>query len=89
VVFSVSDTGPGIPAEDLPRVFDRFWQARRQGSHGLGLGLAIAKGVTEAHGGQVAVASEPGHGSRFSFTIPVDGPAGQDGSGGSVRTSLL
>jgi PAS domain S-box-containing protein len=89
VVFSVSDTGPGIPAEDLPRVFDRFWQARQQGSHGLGLGLAIAKGITEAHGGRVAVDSELGHGSRFSFTIPFGEAPGQDSSGGGARTSLL
>jgi PAS domain S-box-containing protein len=89
VIFSVTDTGPGIPAEDLPRVFDRFWQARRQGSHGLGLGLAIAKGITEAHGGRVAVESEIGHGSRFSFTIPFGDTVGQDGSGGSARTALL
>jgi PAS domain S-box-containing protein len=74
VVFSVEDAGPGIPPEDLPRVFDRFWQARQRGSHGIGLGLAIAKGLTEAHGGRVAVESEVGKGSRFSFMIPVDAP---------------
>jgi signal transduction histidine kinase len=89
VVFSVSDTGPGIPAEDLPRVFDRFWQARQQGSHGLGLGLAIAKGITEAHGGRVAVDSELGRGSRFSFTIPLGEAPGQDSSGGGAGRSLL
>ncbi len=71
VVFSVRDTGPGIPAEHLPHVFDRFWQASQQGSHGIGLGLAIVKGLTEAHGGAVAVDSEPGVGSVFSFTIPA------------------
>ena len=71
VVFAVEDTGPGIAPEDLPHVFDRFWQARRQGSHGLGLGLAIARGLVEAHGGRVDVESEAGRGSRFLFTLPV------------------
>ncbi len=70
-VFSVQDTGPGIPAADLPCVFDRFWQARQHGSHGLGLGLAIAKGLAEAHGGRIFVESEEGHGSRFAFTVPL------------------
>ncbi len=76
VVFTVEDTGPGIPAADLPRVFDRFWQARQHGSHGLGLGLAIAKGLAEAHGGRIFVESDEGHGSRFSFTVPLqsEGP---------------
>ena len=71
VVFGVEDTGPGIAPEDLPRVFDRFWQARRHGSHGIGLGLAIARGLVEAHGGRVEVESEVGRGSRFLFTLPV------------------
>lgn len=72
VVFSVEDTGPGIPAEHLPHVFDRFWQARQQASHGIGLGLAIAKGLAEAHGGRMSVESEPGRGARFAFVIPAD-----------------
>jgi PAS domain S-box-containing protein len=89
VVFSVRDTGPGIPPEHLPHVFDRFWQASQQGSHGMGLGLAIAKGLAEAHHGTVAVASDVGQGSTFSFTLPVE-PA-EDGSdgGGGTRTALL
>ncbi|HZD18628.1 MAG TPA: GAF domain-containing sensor histidine kinase, partial [Actinomycetota bacterium] len=76
VVFAVRDTGPGIPAEALPHVFDRFWQARQQGSHGIGLGLAIAKGIVEAHGGRVGVDSEPGDGSRFWFALPLTGGRG-------------
>jgi PAS domain S-box-containing protein len=76
IEFAIQDTGPGIPPEHLPRVFDRFWQASQQGSHGVGLGLAIAKGLAEAHGGAVAVHSEPGGGSRFSFTIPTDAGKG-------------
>lgn len=88
VMFSVRDTGPGIPAEDIPNVFDRFWQASQQGSHGIGLGLAIARGLTEAHGGSVGVESEVGVGSRFTFTIPRD-PSAVRGGGGGTRTSLL
>lgn len=89
VVFSVRDTGPGIPAEHLPHVFDRFWQASQQGSHGIGLGLAIAKGLVEAHGGQVTVESEPGQGTLFRFTIP-GGSNGEGGeSGGGEKTALL
>ena len=71
VRFWVSDTGAGIPADDLPHVFDRFWQAQREGQRGAGLGLAIVKGIVEAHGGSVLVESEPGHGSTFSFTIAI------------------
>lgn len=80
VLFSVADTGPGIPPEELPRVFDRFWQARRHGRDGVGLGLAIARGLVEAHGGRVEVESEVGRGSRFLFTLPAYDPA-DDGQG--------
>jgi PAS domain S-box-containing protein len=71
MVFSVNDSGPGIPAEHIPHVFDRFWQARRTGRHGIGLGLAIVKGIVEAHGGAIWVESELGVGSVFRFTIPL------------------
>ncbi len=71
VVFWVTDSGPGIPEEHLPHVFDRFWQARRTGRHGIGLGLAIVKGIVEAHGGTVWVESEIGQGSTFRFTLPL------------------
>jgi signal transduction histidine kinase len=71
VVFSVTDTGRGIAPASQPRVFDRYWQssagARAQGS---GLGLSIAKGIVDAHGGRIWVESELGRGSVFSFTIP-------------------
>ena len=71
VVFSVRDTGVGIPAEDLPHVFERFWQARRNsGVRGTGLGLAIADGIVRAHGGRMWVESVVGEGSTFSFTLP-------------------
>jgi signal transduction histidine kinase len=69
--FEVTDTGPGIASEDLPHVFDRFWQARKQSRAGVGLGLAIAKGIVEAHGGEIHVDNAPGRGSRFAFTLPI------------------
>jgi signal transduction histidine kinase len=71
VCFVVEDDGPGIAADDLPRLFDRFWQAGKTARGGTGLGLTIAKAMVEAHGGRVAVESTPGVGSRFSFTVPV------------------
>lgn len=71
VRVSVADTGPGIPPEHLPHVFDRFWQARSTRRAGAGLGLAIARGIVEAHGGAIGVESEPGRGTTFSFTLPL------------------
>ena len=71
MAFDVVDTGPGMPPEDASRVFDRYWQARKTASLGSGLGLTIAKGIVEAHGGHIAVTSVPGEGSVFSFTIPL------------------
>lgn len=68
--FGIHDTGPGIRAEDVPHVFDRFWQARKTAREGAGLGLAIAKGIVEAHGGRIGVDSIEGHGSTFHFTLP-------------------
>ena len=67
---TVADTGPGIAADHLPNVFDRFWQARGTRRAGAGLGLAIARGIVEAHGGRIWVESEPGIGTRFYFTLP-------------------
>lgn len=71
VRFSVSDTGPGIRAEHLPHLFDRFWQVKRGGGGGAGLGLPIAKGIVEAHGGQIWVESAVGVGTTFHFTLPA------------------
>jgi signal transduction histidine kinase len=71
VLFWVSDTGAGIAADDVPHLFDRFWQARKSRRQGAGLGLPIVKGIVEAHGGQVWVESAPGTGSTFFFTIPT------------------
>lgn len=70
-LFWVADTGAGIDAEDLPHVFDRFWQARKAGRRGAGLGLPIVKGIIEAHGGRIWVESTPGRGSTFFYTIPT------------------
>jgi PAS domain S-box-containing protein len=71
VLFWVSDTGTGIATEDLPQVFGRFWQARRSGRQGAGLGLPIVKGIVDAHGGRIWVESAVGQGSTFFFTIPA------------------
>jgi PAS domain S-box-containing protein len=70
VVVSVSDTGRGISADDLPKLFDRFWQASRGDlKRGTGLGLAIAKGIVDAHGGRIWVESTENRGTTFSFTL--------------------
>jgi PAS domain S-box-containing protein len=71
VQFCVSDTGPGIRAEEVTHIFDRFWQATRTASLGTGLGLPIARGIVEAHGGRIWVESQPGVGTTFYFTIPT------------------
>lgn len=68
--FTVQDTGPGIAAEAIDRIFDPYWQALRGDARGLGLGLAIARGIAEAHGAQIAVESRQGEGSRFIVTLP-------------------
>ncbi len=67
--FSVVDSGPGIPEESARQVFDRFWRAR-SGRSSAGLGLAIAKGIVESHGGAIGLESAVGRGSTFWFTIP-------------------
>jgi signal transduction histidine kinase len=72
VLFFVADTGRGIDGDHLPRVFDRYWQARHEDrAQGVGLGLPIVRGIVEAHGGRIWVESSPGQGSTFSFAIPV------------------
>ncbi|MQA90801.1 MAG: PAS domain-containing protein [Gemmatimonas sp.] len=68
---SISDSGPGIPAEEMDKVFTKFWQGRPGDRRGIGLGLSIARGVVEAHGGRIWVESEPGHGTTFHATIPI------------------
>ena len=71
VLIQVVDTGPGIPPIDIPHLFDNFWQARKNDHRGVGLGLAIAKGVVEAHGGKIWCESTVGAGTTFSFTLPM------------------
>ena len=74
VMVSVVDTGEGIPADQLPHVFDRFFQVSspRIGSrHGAGLGLPIARGIVEAHGGTIWIESAPGQGTTVRFTLPA------------------
>jgi len=75
VAFSVTDHGPGIAPEDLPHIFERFYRpAGGRKAEGVGLGLYITKGLVEAHGGRISITSEPGKGSTFTFTLPVDRP---------------
>ena len=71
VVVSVKDTGAGMSEEDLDRIFEPYWQAQRTASLGAGLGLKIAKGIVEAHGGRIWVESALGEGTTFHFTLPV------------------
>ena len=75
VLLRVVDDGPGIPADRLPHLFEQFWQGRNGDRRGVGLGLAIAKGIVDAHGGRIWVESVPGQGSIFSFSLPIGAPA--------------
>jgi signal transduction histidine kinase len=71
LLFSVSDTGAGISEENRSHIFDRYWQSSHGArARGNGLGLSIAKGIVETHGGRIWVESVPGQGSTFNFTIP-------------------
>jgi signal transduction histidine kinase len=71
VAVDVIDRGAGIPAEQLPHLFERFWQGRPGASGSVGLGLAIAKGTAEAHGGALRVASTAGEGATFTLVLPA------------------
>lgn len=70
IEISVSDNGPGIPAEKIAQIFDRFSQLKTNDRRGLGLGLFISKWIVEAHNGKIRVNSEVGQGSTFTFTLP-------------------
>ncbi len=81
VRLSVEDRGPGIDKEDLPRLFERFWHGDVGGlQKGTGLGLHIARGIVEAHAGRIWVQSEPGQGSTFHVTLPLEESMGVPGS---------
>jgi PAS domain S-box-containing protein len=89
VLFEVADTGAGIDAEHLPHIFDRYFQGKQGRRQGVGLGLSIAKGIVEAHGGRVWVQSAPGVGTTFFFTLPrcarvAGASAGDAGTGGTL-----
>ncbi|MGH7552783.1 MAG: GAF domain-containing sensor histidine kinase, partial [Longimicrobiales bacterium] len=71
LLVSVRDTGPGIPQEDLDRIFQAFWQAPGGARLGAGLGLTIAQAIVEQHEGRISVSSREGKGSTFSFTLPL------------------
>ena len=74
VQVQVSDTGEGISTDDLPRVFEQFYRgekSRSRATGGAGLGLAIAKGIVEAHGGCIWAESQVGHGTHFIFAVPA------------------
>jgi len=73
MITSVADQGPGIDSIDQSLVFDKFYRGRgqRQSVQGTGMGLAIAKAIVEAHGGTISLTTQPGHGSVFSFTLPL------------------
>ena len=83
LIFWVADNGPGIPPEDLPRMFDRYWRGAGTSYKGSGLGLPIAHGIVKAHGGRIWITSAVGEGSTFCFSIPIAG-----GSGYSDRQSM-
>jgi signal transduction histidine kinase len=78
IVVEVADTGEGIAPDDLPRIFEHFYRgekSRSRATGGAGLGLAIARGIVEAHGGRIWAASQPEHGTQIRFTLPLQPPA--------------
>jgi signal transduction histidine kinase len=88
VRFSVSDTGPGIPEEQLSKLFGRFWQGNPADRRGIGLGLTIAKGIIDAHGGRIWVESRVGEGTTFHFTLGTALPSLSSGARERRREQL-
>lgn len=80
VAIEVSDTGPGISAEALPHLFEAYWADRSSGKRSTGLGLYIAKGIVDAHHGQLSVQSTPGQGSVFRIVLPRGDAAARAGT---------
>lgn len=76
-VLEVVDSGPGIPEDELPRVFDRFFRGRRARANGSGIGLAVVSELVRAHGGGVRAGNQPGRGAVFTVTLPLAGRATQ------------
>lgn len=90
VRFWVKDEGPGIPPEDIPRIWDRFYKvdkARQRKDRGTGLGLAIVKQLVTLHGGEVDVETAPGAGARFTFALPAYNPDNEVSSGSAPEKS--
>ncbi len=85
VAISVTDTGSGIPSQYLPHVFEKFAKLPSVPTGGAGLGLSISKSIVEAHGGQISVQSQKGHGTTFTFTLPVAKVESNSGSNGKAR----
>ncbi|RMN06342.1 ATP-binding protein, partial [Pseudomonas syringae group genomosp. 3] len=71
IVFTVRDSGEGIPPEQLPHIFERYWTVKEGNPTGTGLGLYISQGIIKAHGGELAAHSQVGQGSEFRFTVPM------------------
>jgi len=74
LTIAIADRGPGLPAEALPRVFDKFYRAPGASTGGTGLGLSIVKGFVEAHNGRIEAENRPGGGAAFTITLPVTEP---------------
>jgi signal transduction histidine kinase len=82
VIVTVEDTGPGIPSEVLPHIFDPFYTTKENGK-GTGLGLSVVYGVIENHGGRITACSAPGEGATFHLDLPLDLQTGSDAGGES------
>jgi signal transduction histidine kinase len=80
VHIAVADTGPGVAADQVGRLFDRFWQANRKDRRGVGLGLSIVKGIADAHGGEVRVDTAEGAGTTFTLVLPAAAESGSQPS---------